>query len=118
MLNVVMLSVIMLNAVAPSETSIELQWKRISHKQSTRWQHISLLKASLFFSLPKKNFVVKEHNNLYLGLVTPSSGRYSPIDFLKRIKVALQQEDQLDNSMTSTQVKIIGGGVQLEIKRG
>ncbi len=27
------------------------KWKRISHKQSTRWKHLSQLKASAFFSL-------------------------------------------------------------------
>jgi hypothetical protein len=27
------------------------QWKGINHKQSTRWQHLSRLKASAFFSL-------------------------------------------------------------------
>ncbi len=30
------------------------QWKGIDHKQSTRWQHLSRLKASAFFSLQKK----------------------------------------------------------------
>jgi hypothetical protein len=30
------------------------QWKGINCKQSTRWQHLSWLKASVFFSLPKK----------------------------------------------------------------
>jgi len=29
------------------------QWKRISRKQSARWQHLSLLKPSAFFSLQK-----------------------------------------------------------------
>ncbi len=33
-------------------------------------------------------------------------------------KPALIQEDQLDNTLTSTQVKTIGEGFQLEIKRG
>ncbi len=28
-----------------------LQWKGINHKQITRWQHLSRLKASSFFSL-------------------------------------------------------------------
>ncbi len=55
-----------------------IQWKRISHKQSTRWQHLSWLKASAFFSLSKE-IVVKKCNNLYFGLVTPSSGWWSPI---------------------------------------
>ena len=50
------------------------QWKRINRKQSARWEHPSRLKASAFFSLRKK-LVVKEHNNLYLGLVTPFKGR-------------------------------------------
>ncbi len=30
------------------------QWKGINRKQSTRWQHLSRLKASAFFSLHKK----------------------------------------------------------------
>jgi hypothetical protein len=31
-----------------------VQWKRISRKQSARWQKISRLKASVFFSLQRK----------------------------------------------------------------
>jgi hypothetical protein len=31
------------------------QWEGINRKQSTRWQHLSQLKASAFFSL-QKNF--------------------------------------------------------------
>ncbi len=50
------------------------QWKRISCKQNARWQHLS----RSFFSL-KKNLVVTKHYNLYLGLLTPSSGWWSPI---------------------------------------
>jgi hypothetical protein len=50
-----------------------IQWKGINRKQSTRWQHLSRLKASAFFSLQKK-FVVMKHSNLYLGLVLPSGG--------------------------------------------
>jgi hypothetical protein len=55
------------------------QWKRISRKQSTRWQHLSWLKASALFSFQKNRsyetqLVVKQCDNLYLGLVTPSSG--------------------------------------------
>ena len=49
------------------------QWKGINCKQSTRWQHLSRLKASVFFSLQKK-LVVMKHSNLYLGLVLPSGG--------------------------------------------
>jgi hypothetical protein len=30
------------------------QWKRISHKQSARWQHLSQLKARALFFLKKK----------------------------------------------------------------
>jgi hypothetical protein len=54
------------------------QWKRISCKQNARWQHLSQSKAGAFFSL-KKNLVITKHYNLYLGLVTPSSGRWSLI---------------------------------------
>ncbi len=32
----------------------KIQWKVINRKQSTRWQHLSRLKASVFFSLQKK----------------------------------------------------------------
>ncbi len=35
----------------------------------------------------------------------------------ERMKLALIQEDKLDNTLTST-VKIIGEGFQLEIKKG
>jgi hypothetical protein len=50
-----------------------VQWKRINCKQSTRWQHLSRLKASAFLF---KNFFlgVEKYNYLYLRLVTPSSG--------------------------------------------
>ncbi len=48
-----------------------LEWKTISCKQSARWQHLSLLKASALFFLQKK-LVVKKRSNLYLGLVMPS----------------------------------------------
>jgi len=40
-------------------------WKRISCKQNARWQHLSLLKASAFFSLNKK-IVVTKYYNFYL----------------------------------------------------
>ncbi len=61
-----------------SQTSKEVQWKGINCKQSTRWQHLSQLKASAFFSL--QNFlVVMKHSNLYLGLVLPSGGWQSLI---------------------------------------
>ncbi len=56
------------------------QLKGINNKQSsTRWQHLSQLKANAFFSL--QNFlVVMKHSNLYLGLVLPSGGWQSLID--------------------------------------
>ncbi len=54
------------------------QWKRISRKQSARWQHLSRLKVSTLISL-QKNFVVKKRNNLYYGLGMPSGGWKSPI---------------------------------------
>jgi hypothetical protein len=50
------------------------QWKGINCKQSTKWQHLSRLKASTFFSLQKIFLVVMKHSNLYLGLVLPSGG--------------------------------------------
>jgi hypothetical protein len=67
MLSVIMLYVIMLNVM-----------EGINCKQSTRWQHLSWLKASAFFSL-QKILVVMKHNNLYLGLVLPSGGWQSRI---------------------------------------
>jgi len=54
------------------------QLKGISRKQSIRWQHLSRLKASAFFSAQKS--VVKKHNNLNLALAKPSSGWYTPIE--------------------------------------
>jgi len=56
------------------------EWKRISCKQSTRWLHLSRLKASSLFFFQKIVSCIK-HNNLYLGLVTPSSRWWSPIAF-------------------------------------
>jgi hypothetical protein len=45
------------------------QWKGINHKQNTRWQHLSQLKASAFFSLQKK-FSCCETQQLILGTGT------------------------------------------------
>jgi hypothetical protein len=67
---VVILIVIMVNVVAPCQIT---QWKRISRKQSARWQHKSRLKAIALFFL-QKNVICMKRNNLYMGLVTPSSG--------------------------------------------
>jgi hypothetical protein len=53
------------------ESELTFQLKGINHKQSARWQHLSQLKASAFFSL-QENSVVMKHSNLYLGLVMPS----------------------------------------------
>jgi hypothetical protein len=50
------------------------QWKRISREKNARWQHLSRLKASAFFSLQKKLVSCMKCNNLYSGLVSPSSG--------------------------------------------
>ncbi len=52
---------------------VNIQWKRINHKQSARWEHLSWVKASTFLF---EIFLlgVKKHNNLYLKLVMPSSG--------------------------------------------
>jgi len=44
------------------------QWKGINRKQSTRWQHLSRLKASKFFSLQK--FFSYETQQLILGTGT------------------------------------------------
>ncbi len=45
------------------------QWKGINRKQSTRWQHLSQLKASVFFSFQKK-FNCYETQRLILGTGT------------------------------------------------
>jgi hypothetical protein len=42
------------------------KWKGINHKQSTRWQHLSRLKASAFFFLQKK-FSCYKTQQLILG---------------------------------------------------
>jgi hypothetical protein len=45
------------------------QWKGINCKQSTRWQHLSQLKARAFFSL-QKSFSCYEIQQLILGTGT------------------------------------------------
>jgi len=45
------------------------QWKGINRKQSTRWQHLSRLKASVFFSFAKK-ISCYEAQQLILGTGT------------------------------------------------
>jgi hypothetical protein len=45
------------------------QWKGINHKQSTRWQHLSQLKASAFFTL-QNFFSCNETQQLILGTGT------------------------------------------------
>jgi len=57
------------------------RWKGINRKQSTRWQHLSRLKASAFFSL-QIFLVIMKHSNLYLGLVLSSGGWQSLISYL------------------------------------
>ncbi len=54
--------------------------KGMNRKQSTRRQHLSWLKASAFFSF-QILLVVMKHSNLYLGLVLPSGGWQSLIEF-------------------------------------
>ncbi len=60
-----------------------IQWKRISCKPNDRWQHLFRLKARALFFL-QKNIRCMKRNNLYSGLVTPSSGWWSPIVFMHR----------------------------------
>ena len=48
-LQVELLQVVGVQVVAASSPA--KQWKRISHKQSARWQDLSRLKASAFFPL-------------------------------------------------------------------
>ena len=67
--------------------NIVIQWKRISCKQDTRWQNLSRLKASAFFSLQKISCM--KCNKLYSGLVTPSSGWWSPIRPIKSVLLHL-----------------------------
>ncbi len=45
----------------------KLEWKGINRKQSTRWQHLSQLKASAFFSLQIVFFSCYETQQLILG---------------------------------------------------
>jgi hypothetical protein len=49
--------------------TLHIQWKGINRKQSTRWQHLSRLKSSAFFSLQKK-FSCYETQQLILGTGT------------------------------------------------
>ncbi len=65
-------------SACPTVCSSCKQWKGINRKQSTRWQQLSKLKASAFFSL-QIFLVVMKHSNLYLGLVLPSGGWQSLI---------------------------------------
>ncbi len=71
------------------------QWKGINRKKSTRWQHLSQLKASAFFSLQKIFSCYKTQQLILgsLGLVLPSGGWQSLIDsrcfyFLSFSKIA------------------------------
>ncbi len=54
------------------------KWKGINRKQSTRQQHLSRVKCSVFFFL-QFFLVVMKHSNLYMGLVLPSGGWQSLI---------------------------------------
>jgi hypothetical protein len=56
-----------------------LQWKGSNHKQSTRWQHITQLKALVHYVFGKINYGGLKHNSLYLGLILPSGGWQSII---------------------------------------
>jgi hypothetical protein len=60
-------------AIEPYGAPETKKWKRISCKPSARLQHLSQLKNWCPLLLAKK-LVVKKCNNLYLGLVMPSSG--------------------------------------------
>jgi hypothetical protein len=55
-----------LELILGGATEKVLQLKGINRKQSTRWQHLSRLKASAFFSLQKK-FSCYETQQLILG---------------------------------------------------
>ncbi len=63
-----------------------VKWKEINRKQSTRWQHLSRSKASMFFSL-QIFLVVMKHSNLYLGLVLPSGGWQSLIEICGSLRL-------------------------------
>ncbi len=52
-----------------SEKMSALEWKGINRKLSIRWQHLSQLKSSAFFSLQKK-IICYETQHLILGTGT------------------------------------------------
>jgi hypothetical protein len=62
--------IVIINAnIKCKNEKLSLQWKGINRKQSTRWQHLSRLKASAFFSLQKK-ISCYETQRLILGTGT------------------------------------------------
>jgi hypothetical protein len=70
-----------------SQHAILLKWKGINRKQSTRWQHLSRLKASVFFSL-QIFFSCYETQQLILGTGTaiwwvtgPHPGLFSLLNY-------------------------------------
>jgi hypothetical protein len=55
----------------PTQQNSAERWKRIRCKQNARWQHLSRLKASAFFSLQQKDLVVKKHGNAIWWVMEP-----------------------------------------------
>ncbi len=113
----VILSVIMLNVVMLSVAFyLLLCWVTLCWMLHFIYNYAECLYAQcrVLFTVMLSVFLL----NIVMLNVVASNENSIASDFLKRIKVAIQQVDQLDNSMTSTQVKIIGEGFQLEIKRG
>jgi hypothetical protein len=62
-----------------------VEWKGINCKQSTRWQHLSQLKASAFFSLQKK-FSCCETQQLILGTGTAIWWVTEPHEMIGRLE--------------------------------
>ena len=65
-----------LDNIIPGLIPLDCEWKGINRKQSTRWQHLSQLKASVFFSL---QIFFSFYETQQLGLVLPSGGWQSLI---------------------------------------
>ncbi len=92
------------------------KWKGINCKQSTRWQHLSRLKASAFFSL-QIFLVVMKHSNLYLGLVLPSGGWQSLIwpPWLPRNFSYLWEQNFLNDTESIPGILFMSGSGMSEI---
>jgi len=79
LLNVFLFCIHKCESNATNQSVFNVNGRGSTVKQSARWQHLSWLKASAFFSLQKNLVSCMKRNNLHLGLVTHSSGWWSPI---------------------------------------